>query len=143
MLVRLPDVFDDRGSPVRYRDPLHFGSELNAADRVRVNGRLNKIHWRFSGLLIAISLGCGTYAMLMSSRPTVVISSTLTVTLAALSWWFDTPRFRRVLWGGQWKARYKELGRCPACQYSLASLEPATDGCTVCPECGAAWRLAK
>lgn len=30
---------------------------------------------------------------------------------------------------------------CPACGYSLAGSEPADDGCTVCPECGTAWRL--
>ncbi|GJM19999.1 MAG: hypothetical protein DHS20C14_22120 [Phycisphaeraceae bacterium] len=30
---------------------------------------------------------------------------------------------------------------CPACTYDLAGLEPAPDGCTVCPECGGAWRM--
>lgn len=31
-------------------------------------------------------------------------------------------------------------GICPGCGYSLAELEPETDGCRVCPECGGAWR---
>jgi len=31
--------------------------------------------------------------------------------------------------------------RCASCGYSLAGLEPQPDGCTVCAECGAAWRL--
>lgn len=30
---------------------------------------------------------------------------------------------------------------CPSCGYSLYECEPKPDGCTVCPECGAAWRL--
>jgi len=30
---------------------------------------------------------------------------------------------------------------CPACWYSLEDAEPLPDGHTVCPECGAAWRL--
>jgi hypothetical protein len=30
---------------------------------------------------------------------------------------------------------------CPACLYSLVDLKPAPDGCVLCPECGAAWRL--
>ena len=34
------------------------------------------------------------------------------------------------------------LRRCPSCAYDLATLTPEPDGCTVCPECGAAWRLA-
>ncbi len=33
-------------------------------------------------------------------------------------------------------------GHCPACAYSIASVEPASDGCTVCPECGSAWRTS-
>ncbi|MEO1278047.1 MAG: hypothetical protein AAFV77_03730 [Planctomycetota bacterium] len=33
------------------------------------------------------------------------------------------------------------LGLCPGCGYSIAELQPEADGCRVCPECGAAWRL--
>ena len=32
-------------------------------------------------------------------------------------------------------------GRCFSCGYPFAGLEPEADGCTRCPECGAAWRL--
>ena len=31
-------------------------------------------------------------------------------------------------------------GVCPACDYELRSIPVAVDGCTICPECGAAWR---
>ncbi len=32
---------------------------------------------------------------------------------------------------------------CPSCAYPLEGLRPdPEDGCTVCPECGGAWRLA-
>lgn len=30
---------------------------------------------------------------------------------------------------------------CPACAYDLTGAAPAKDGCTVCPECGAAWQM--
>ena len=30
---------------------------------------------------------------------------------------------------------------CATCGYSLASVPPEPDGCTICPECGAAWKL--
>lgn len=30
---------------------------------------------------------------------------------------------------------------CPGCGYDLASSLVQSDGCNVCPECGAAWRL--
>lgn len=32
-------------------------------------------------------------------------------------------------------------GECPSCRYKIDTLEPEADGCTVCPECGAGWRL--
>ncbi|MEX2219225.1 MAG: hypothetical protein WD749_10760 [Phycisphaerales bacterium] len=32
-------------------------------------------------------------------------------------------------------------GFCPSCGYGLAELNPEPDGCRVCPECGAAWRM--
>ena len=34
-----------------------------------------------------------------------------------------------------------KIGHCGCCLYSLEGLLPAKDGCRVCPECGAAWRL--
>jgi hypothetical protein len=33
-------------------------------------------------------------------------------------------------------------GRCASCRYSLIGVSAAPDGCVVCPECGAAWRVA-
>lgn len=32
-------------------------------------------------------------------------------------------------------------GVCASCGYLLSGCEAEADGCTVCPECGAAWRL--
>lgn len=31
---------------------------------------------------------------------------------------------------------------CATCLYDLAHVPVQADGCTVCPECGSAWRLA-
>lgn len=33
-------------------------------------------------------------------------------------------------------------GLCPSCAYKIDELVPEPDGCTVCPECGAAWKVA-
>ncbi len=30
---------------------------------------------------------------------------------------------------------------CPSCGHTLTGLTPEDDGCVVCPECGAAWRM--
>jgi hypothetical protein len=32
-------------------------------------------------------------------------------------------------------------GLCASCGYAINAVTPGVDGCTVCPECGAAWRL--
>lgn len=34
-------------------------------------------------------------------------------------------------------------GLCPSCAYRIDSIEPEPDECTVCPECGGAWRMSK
>lgn len=50
--------------------------------------------------------------------------------------WRDTQgEIRRSLHGRL------ERNRCGACGYPLVGRKPDTDGCTGCPECGAAWRL--
>jgi hypothetical protein len=36
----------------------------------------------------------------------------------------------------------RRRGLCAKCGYDLDGLAAAPDGCTVCPECGAAWRLS-
>ena len=41
------------------------------------------------------------------------------------------PRLRKVLY----------LRRCPSCDYTLPADAIQPDGCTLCPECGAAWRI--
>jgi len=32
-------------------------------------------------------------------------------------------------------------GRCPSCTYKIGHVVEDHDGCVVCPECGAAWRM--
>ena len=34
-----------------------------------------------------------------------------------------------------------QVGLCPSCAYRIDEIGPEPDGCTVCPECGGAWRL--
>ena len=33
-----------------------------------------------------------------------------------------------------------ERGACPVCLAALGAAQPAPDGCSACPKCGAAWR---
>ena len=68
----------------------------------------------------------------------VVIAPTMAVVLTALAAartaWRDRPHALR---------RSMALRRlCASCAYDLSANEPEPDGCTVCPECSAAWRFA-
>jgi hypothetical protein len=36
---------------------------------------------------------------------------------------------------------YLACGRCPSCGYKIEHVAAEGDGCVVCPECGAAWRI--
>jgi hypothetical protein len=49
-------------------------------------------------------------------------------------------RYRPML---EWIAgRRLGMCQCASCQYALDGILPEPDGCTVCPECGAAWKLS-
>jgi hypothetical protein len=56
----------------------------------------------------------------------------------ALAIFLLQPTFRRAA-----VRRILRLRLCPACAYDLGAAPTADDGCSVCPECGAAWKLAK
>tara|TARA_R110000782_G_scaffold57258_30_gene119860 strand:- start:6950 stop:7294 length:345 start_codon:yes stop_codon:yes gene_type:complete len=54
------------------------------------------------------------------------------------------------LWNPIWTRRRRDriarelawVRECLACNYSIDDLPAQPDGCTVCPECGAAWRMS-
>ncbi|MBX3388863.1 MAG: hypothetical protein KF691_05355 [Phycisphaeraceae bacterium] len=62
--------------------------------------------------------------------------------VAVGAWTFLHWMFRR--WTIPQLARIKLLeGLCASCGYPIRKLPAASDGCTVCPECGAAWKLVQ
>ena len=46
-----------------------------------------------------------------------------------------------------WRSRESAIramtrsGLCPSCGYEIRQIPPESDGCVVCPECNAAWKL--
>jgi hypothetical protein len=72
--------------------------------------------------------------------PSAIIGAAVGVAgwLAILRW-LIAPHFGRAA-----ARRLVAAAACPACGFSLAGVPAdAGDGCTVCPECGAAWRVAE
>lgn len=58
------------------------------------------------------------------------------VGVPAVLWRIDQRRWRREV-----RVLPGLAPGCLACMYDLAGVPTADDGCTVCPECGAAWDL--
>ena len=61
------------------------------------------------------------------------------LSIAAVVWLDDVLTARLV-------DKFKSLRRCPSCGYDLTGLvsdATVANGCTICPECGAAWRLKR
>jgi DNA-directed RNA polymerase subunit RPC12/RpoP len=68
------------------------------------------------------------------------------IILLAVYFWLEIP------WtGGAQRTRARRAtvieaflneGLCASCGYEIKTTSPEADGCVVCPECGAAWRLA-
>ncbi len=100
----------------------------------------------------------------MGHRPWVLSAMALAYSLFLLYLW-RVPAPRYVLWtfafapvsfvvmAITYRYRIPKIGpeaiihsmllehRCPSCAYDLSATSPDPDGCTTCPECGAAWRM--
>ena len=99
--------------------------------------------WMLAGLIAAVAPAVLIFAAIfvsMLSAPDfgilLVIGAAASVPLvlvAAKVRWEERPRGRRDV-----PIRAK---RCDACGYAIDRLPVEDDGCRVCPECGAAWRV--
>ena len=59
------------------------------------------------------------------------------VAVAAASY----PFLLRRAYGIRLRSGMLGAGRCASCGYALKGVRAMQDGCTVCPECGGAWKL--
>lgn len=108
---------------------------------------MKEAHWykqvaRMSGLY-GLSLGM-SFAVIRLSFYAIGFNSQYTFLVSlffafAVGQFVSMFRYRPML---DWIAE-KRLGmsQCPSCRYALDDILPEPDGCTVCPECGAAWKL--
>lgn len=68
----------------------------------------------------------------------LVAGSIASIALAAIASRWQLGRRR----GATAVAACVAVRRCPSCAYDLSALAAQQDGCIVCPECGAAWRVS-
>lgn len=93
---------------------------------------------------IVITLVITTLVLWMFIGPTFLCTLSGIMAFIAIAVGFScSPALREARHTRTIAARQSRLVRvCPACEYSLESSAPEPDGCTVCPECGAAWKLS-
>jgi len=137
---------DHRGRPAELREwaelPTRFTLSTELRDRFR---RWTRTHHPPAWLAVVLAL---PFLLLLEIGvlwylriPLPVWAQWGLVGLPALVLFTLAPRTVKVI-TLRWQCAFLiNVGRCPSCGYELRALPPADDGCTVCPECGAAWRL--
>ncbi|MEM1422933.1 MAG: hypothetical protein AAGH64_02910 [Planctomycetota bacterium] len=130
---------DDRGNKIR-RDCNNATLDgLRPSIRHHAPARLRYTFyaWTFLAIIAVLWIGFAPSAI-SSSIPVTIRYVALFATPIALACAFIT--FPSEKWAGlHTLIRSKHL--CVACLFELEDFPPEPDGCTVCPECSAAWRL--
>lgn len=149
-------VLDARGVPVRIinlenpKQMFPWWAEVPARDQRRIVNhvpglsfrRWGKIAFLVVGTLMPVWAAATVWHNTMSplSRtkffPFGPLLMVIPALLAQMPLWVAKPASIRQAVDGFLAHRM-----CPACAHALESLPVAADGCTVCPECGSAWRV--
>lgn len=126
---------DDRGNQVRAR-----GHALWAVQQPLgvIGGTL------IVCVLVLIATGCLGMIFSGSAGARGVVAAVLMLNLML----FVGGMLTALIWMGRRAGVSDELagfrlprGECAACAHPIREIPAEADGCTVCPECGAAWRL--
>ncbi len=157
----MPQASDHRGKSVETRKlPREFRRQCPPTDFAR---RMRTRYWTAIAIwtpLIVLFIGAtqwlGGMLLLTQDRFVPLVSiffpvdiSRLLVTIfwalafLAVSLLLPVVVAMTTGWGildPRYRAMVAANGHCGACGYKIMDLQPERDGCTVCPECGSAWR---
>lgn len=144
--ARSTRVRDDRGRTHTLRaasadglsgSGLSVGQQLwKEYARVVRNGRSPLYHGLISGGCVVLAAVVFFEALNGSKNPTVYMVVGIGLLAAAVANPIQNRRRRHRM-----AAQLAWFSECLVCAYPLAELESEPDGCTVCPECGAVWRI--
>lgn len=137
--VRQPD---NRGSLVELRS----GKQISKADRELTRKMVNeKFQWRILKrvgrdflIMLAITVVCTLASSFLPTPYNRALSWTCLGIVMIAFYFFLQKTYLRFECAALLCTRH-----CGGCGYDLRQLPAEDDGCTVCPECGAAWRLFK
>lgn len=148
----VPKVFDHRGRVWKLaRTPLReaFARKIEWADRPKLR---DGIRFILIAALVYVILMIATWGLQQAVLPRLGHTQGNALALVAivrvgapilLGWLFVAAMVIGAawLWAPIEAAKTLRRSLCPHCRFSLAGISPDPDRCTVCPECGAAWKL--
>jgi hypothetical protein len=134
-------VIDSRGRevPLCSARSLPPGADPRTRSAVRAAETGGASFWRRAVLIGLVGSTPAAIVLVVTHVPiwTFLIVAVLFAGLEAFGMWFM--RLGRAE-GARDAMLVARL--CPSCAYSLRAARAEPDSCTVCPECGGAWRLA-
>ncbi len=147
-------IRDDREIKVRFQPRSSDGATATTPNDSD-DGESDRVDWTFTlpllGCLGFLGAGFCVFASLAYAGLSTVTKQAPILTpvifggviaFVATVWMFRRARVRRTRGLANHHARLWVMqSLCGACGYSLTGLNNAPDGCRVCPECGAAWRV--
>jgi hypothetical protein len=93
-----------------------------------------------AGLLAIASVVLSAAVMYRSGHVSLAVSIAIVVVFAGGAVAIGGRSLVRANWP-TWRRVMLAEGHCPSCGYGLMELKEQEDGCRVCAECGAAWRV--
>lgn len=149
-------VTDDRGRLVKrltyaqLRPWPSMPSPIPLEARTQIAAQANKAPLK-GNVLVPIGLGCGFTVIWSLMLLMMLLGGGVSPSspIALVLWFCVVPVLVQLVVIGvsAWSFGQRTAsiicanGHCASCGYALAILPTEADGCTVCPECGSAWRI--
>ena len=136
-MSRRPPV-DDRGRAVELR--LLDQDSRRGADRLERVNRAGIRHLATGEARVAYAVGL-VVGIVIVVLPVSWMVKAPVIAVLIVSLFRLYPHWQARARFAERRQHAERSARCPACWYSLAGVASVDDGCVICPECGAAWRV--
>lgn len=134
-------ITDDRGRPWTSKTPARPPVVDGERETVAADMPLGCSGWIGLSLLAALlTLGC---CCSRGEPQTGIFAAVLVLFGSGVFWAVRSPRTNPAATSRVLLSDWLLANICPGCGYPLGGLREAEDGCVECPECGAAWALAR
>lgn len=142
-LGRRHRVIDARGCAVPLCTPEQLSGDAALELRRTVENANNHRWWRVLRPCLILVAGLVLYDVLVGRAPVATRAIDAAVLFAlCFAMKLVDESIRAGKRGAEAMAALHRAGLCPSCCYHMRALPRTQEGCVVCPECDAAWRVA-